>query len=68
MLIDSRILWEKKDKKKQVFEATENKSRWLFLQNNLVFKNNVESIRSNFLWIIIQIKKNICMVRDKAYN
>ena len=68
MLIDSRILWEKKDRKNQVFEATENKSRWLFLQNNLVFKNNVESIRSNFLWIIIQIKKNICMVRDKVYN
>ena len=34
-------------KKKQVFEATENKSRWLFLQNNLVLKNNVESVRSN---------------------
>ena len=36
-----------KKKKKQVFEATENKSRWLFLQNNLVLKNNVESVRSN---------------------
>ena len=34
-------------KKKQVFEATENKSRWLFLQTNLVLKNNVESVRSN---------------------
>ena len=41
MLIDSRIL-----QKKQVFEATENKSRWLFLKNNLVLKNNVESLRS----------------------
>ena len=34
-------------KKKQVFEATENKSRWLFLQTNLVLKNNVESVSSN---------------------
>ena len=34
-------------KKKQVFEATENKSRWLFLKNNLILKNNVESVRSN---------------------
>ena len=33
-------------KKKQVFGATENKSRWLFLKNNLVLKNNVESVRS----------------------
>ena len=41
----SRIL--KKEKKKQMFEATENKSRWLFLKNNLVLKNNVESVRSN---------------------
>ena len=41
MLIDSRIL-----QKKQVFKATENKSRWLFLKNNLVLKNNVESVRS----------------------
>ena len=36
-----------KKKKKQVFEATENKSRWPFLQTNLVLKNNVESVRSN---------------------
>ena len=43
MLIDSRIL-----QKKQVFEATENKSQWLFLQNKLVLKNNVESVRSNW--------------------
>ena len=42
MLIDSRIL-----QKKQVFEAIENKSRWLFLQNNLVLKKNVESVRRN---------------------
>ena len=41
----SRIL--KTEKKKQMFEATENKSRWLFLKNNLVLKNNVESVRSN---------------------
>ena len=34
-------------KKKQVFEAIENKSQWLFLQNKLVLKNNVESVRSN---------------------
>ena len=34
-------------KKKQVFEATENKSRWLFLQNNPVLKNYVESVHSN---------------------
>ena len=34
-------------KKKQVFEATKNKSRWLFLQNNLVLKNYVESVHSN---------------------
>ena len=34
-------------KKKQVFEATENKSRWFILQTNLVLKNNVESVRSN---------------------
>ena len=25
-----------REKKKKVFEAAENKSRWLFLQNNLV--------------------------------
>ena len=25
-----------------MFEATENKSRWLFLKSNLVLKNNVE--------------------------
>ena len=42
MLIDSRIL-----QKKQVFEAIENKSRWHFLQNNLVLKKNVESVRRN---------------------
>ena len=42
VLIDSRIL-----QKKQVFEAIENKSRWLFLQNNLVLKKNVESVRRN---------------------
>ena len=42
MLIDPRI-WQKK----QVFEAIENKSQWLFLKNNLVLKNNVESVRSN---------------------
>ena len=41
----SRIL--KKEKKKQMFEATENRSRWLFLKNNLVLKNNVESVRRN---------------------
>ena len=41
MLIDARIL-----QKKQVFEATENKSRRLFLKNSLVLKNNVESVRS----------------------
>ena len=40
------VFWKKK-KKKQMFEATENKSRWLFLKNNLVLKNNVESVRSN---------------------
>ena len=34
-------------KKNQVFEATENKSRWLFLKSNLVLKNNVESVRCN---------------------
>ena len=34
-------------KKKQVFKVTENKSRWLFLKNNLMLKNNVESVRSN---------------------
>ena len=34
-------------KKKQVFEVTENKSRWLFLKNSLMLKNNVESVRSN---------------------
>ena len=39
--------FEKKKKKKQMFEATENKSRWLFLKNNLVLKKNVESVRSN---------------------
>ena len=33
--------------KKKVFEAVENKSRWLFLQNNLVLKNHVESVQSN---------------------
>ena len=33
-------------KKKQAFEATENKSR-LSLNNNLVLKNSVESVRSN---------------------
>ena len=44
MPIDSRIL-----QKKQVFEATENKSRWLFPKNNLVLKNNVESVRSMLL-------------------
>ena len=36
-----------KKKKNQVFEATENKSRWLFLKSNLVLKNNVESVRCN---------------------
>ena len=30
-----------------MFEATENKLRWLFLKNNLLLKNNVESVRSN---------------------
>ena len=33
--------------KKQVLEATENKSRWLLLKCNLVLKNNVETVRSN---------------------
>ena len=42
MLIDPRI-WQKK----LVFEVIENKSQWLFLKNNLVLKNNVESVRSN---------------------
>ena len=40
-MIYSRIL-----QKKQAFEATENKSR-LSLNNNLVLKNSVESVRSN---------------------
>ena len=35
MLIDSRIL-----QKKQVFEATENKSRWLFLKNKVYNEKN----------------------------
>ena len=30
-----------------MFEATENKLRRLFLKNNLLLKNNVESVRSN---------------------
>ena len=34
-------------KKNQVFDATEYKSRWLFLKSNLVLKNNVESVRCN---------------------
>ena len=36
-----------------MFEATENKSRWLFLKNNLVLKNNVESVRSNLNELLI---------------
>ena len=36
-----------KKKKNQVFDATEYKSRWLFLKSNLVLKNNVESVRCN---------------------
>ena len=37
----------KKKKKNQVLDATEYKSRWLFLKSNLVLKNNVESVRCN---------------------
>ena len=33
--------------KKASFRSNRNKSRWLFLKNNLMLKNNVESVRSN---------------------
>ena len=52
-----------KKKKNQVFEATENKSRWLFLKSNLVLKNNVESVRCNLYELYIYY-----MVHDKVYN
>ena len=38
---------KKNKQKKQLFETTENKLRWLFLKNNLVIKNNFESVCSN---------------------